>query len=248
MSGPELAQGPAGPLERSFDVGFVPVLESWPFFGGVDRHTESVHDDRADRQDDRAVNVRQGSAAWLNGASSKKEMKKHKASGTLTATYRGREAVNVSDLNLDRFQDRVELLIRLHGSAAEVARLCGVSESVLRKWRGGESDPSRSHLVALALGTGASIQWLATGEGETPGALLAKEPGGTYGAALDRLKEVNAFVVQTAEAAGYELPHYLGGALVELILQNALTREGAKRLIGALAYMHQREERGEGRQ
>ena len=68
--------------------------------------------------------------------------------------------------NCDGFASRVESLVKEFGSVAEVARKCGLSETVVRKWRNGVSDPSRSNLVALARAANVSLVWLATGEGE----------------------------------------------------------------------------------
>lgn len=44
--------------------------------------------------------------------------------------------------------------------------MCGVSESVVRKWRHGQSDPSRENLVSIAKAGNVNLLWLATGEGE----------------------------------------------------------------------------------
>lgn len=63
------------------------------------------------------------------------------------------------------FARRIRALISEHGSAGAVARLTGVSESVVRKWRDGLSDPSREHIVALARAANVAIAWLAAGDG-----------------------------------------------------------------------------------
>lgn len=66
---------------------------------------------------------------------------------------------------LESFADRIEALVNIAGSNSEFARLCGVSESVVRKWRRGESDPSREHLITIAKAFNVNLLWLATGEG-----------------------------------------------------------------------------------
>ena len=66
------------------------------------------------------------------------------------------------------FKDRVSELIRLCGSTSRLARSSGVSESVVRKWRDGQSEPTLSNLVALANAGGKSIEWLATGKDSLP--------------------------------------------------------------------------------
>jgi phage repressor protein C with HTH and peptisase S24 domain len=68
-------------------------------------------------------------------------------------------------MNSELFSDRINILIEAHESAAKLSRLVGVSESVVRKWRNGNSDPSRENLVALAKSTRTNLVWLATGEG-----------------------------------------------------------------------------------
>lgn len=66
----------------------------------------------------------------------------------------------------DLFSDRIEILADRAGGVKEFARKCGVSESVVRKWAKGQSDPSRAYLVAIAQGNGVLLDWIATGKGE----------------------------------------------------------------------------------
>lgn len=56
-------------------------------------------------------------------------------------------------------------MIGLAGSASAFARTCGVSESVVRKWRDGLSEPSRLYLERIVRHAGVSVEWLVTGEG-----------------------------------------------------------------------------------
>ncbi len=63
------------------------------------------------------------------------------------------------------FVSRLKLLIDEFGSARAFARACGVSESAIRKWHGGNSEPTREKLVAMAEAANVSIEWLATGRG-----------------------------------------------------------------------------------
>ncbi|MES9873114.1 MAG: helix-turn-helix domain-containing protein [Candidatus Sedimenticola sp. 6PFRAG7] len=67
--------------------------------------------------------------------------------------------------NSDAFSERIKELIGDFNSAANLARACGFSEAVVRKWRDGKSEPSREKLVAIALNTGVTLEWLATGYG-----------------------------------------------------------------------------------
>lgn len=68
-------------------------------------------------------------------------------------------------MNSDSFQDRIKALIALRGNVSALAKSAGVSESVVRKWRDGTSEPSRDHLLALIHATGVNIAWLVAGEG-----------------------------------------------------------------------------------
>lgn len=72
----------------------------------------------------------------------------------------------VSYTNVDSFADRINVLIDVAGSGSEFARKCGVSDSVIRKWRNGESDPSRRRLLTIAEAFNVDLIWLASGEGE----------------------------------------------------------------------------------
>lgn len=65
----------------------------------------------------------------------------------------------------DAFSARVQELAVMAGSIAALARKCGASESVVRKWRDGNADPSRERCIALARGMDVSLVWVMTGEG-----------------------------------------------------------------------------------
>lgn len=63
------------------------------------------------------------------------------------------------------FASRVERICQLVGGAGELALRSGLSRRVIDKYIAGGSDPSRQRLVSLAVASGVSVQWLATGEG-----------------------------------------------------------------------------------
>ena len=65
---------------------------------------------------------------------------------------------------VDRLPNRMHLLISLAGSVAELARISGISESAIRSWRDGRSDPGVSNVVALAEATGVHVLWVVTGD------------------------------------------------------------------------------------
>ena len=51
------------------------------------------------------------------------------------------------------------------GGNSSLARMCGFSESVIRKWRLEMSEPCASDLVVMARAANVTIEWLTTGEG-----------------------------------------------------------------------------------
>ncbi|MGN6235044.1 transcriptional regulator [Dyella sp.] len=63
------------------------------------------------------------------------------------------------------FADRIQLLAKHFHGATEIGRRCGFSESLVRSWRDGKSDPSRARCLVLARVLGVSLVWLMTGEG-----------------------------------------------------------------------------------
>lgn len=68
-------------------------------------------------------------------------------------------------LPLSSFADRIRLIARHFNGATEIGRRCGFSESLVRSWRDGRSDPSRARCIVLARMLGVSLVWLMTGEG-----------------------------------------------------------------------------------
>lgn len=77
------------------------------------------------------------------------------------------ETRNISrmDTEFKDFSDRINLAITRAGGAKNLAEKMGMSTSVLRSWRSGNSDPSRSSLVKMAQASNLSVSWLASGEG-----------------------------------------------------------------------------------
>ncbi len=76
----------------------------------------------------------------------------------------------MSDVTSEReqaFCRRMEELVRICGSASELARRSGQSESAIRKWKSGDSEPTVSRVLCLAAATGVSTGWLVSGEGNT---------------------------------------------------------------------------------
>lgn len=69
------------------------------------------------------------------------------------------------DFEQNNFAKRLETVIESCGGNSEFARKCGFSESVVRSWRNGASDPSRKRMTIISKVTGISLVWLATGDG-----------------------------------------------------------------------------------
>ncbi len=70
---------------------------------------------------------------------------------------------NQTDRHL--FAERISRLVHEYESTSNLARLAGVSESVVRKWKLAQSEPSRPHLLAIARATDVTLPWLMAGEG-----------------------------------------------------------------------------------
>ncbi len=83
----------------------------------------------------------------------------------MTRQTSDKDNVNDPQEKIDAFSKRMDVAIRRAGGATLMAGKAGVSGSVLRKWRAGQSEPSLSRLVSMANAAGVSVQWLATGEG-----------------------------------------------------------------------------------
>lgn len=65
----------------------------------------------------------------------------------------------------DGFPDRLKSAMRVAPSLRAFARDVGISDSVLRQYLSGKSEPTRPVLIALASAAGVDLAWLATGEG-----------------------------------------------------------------------------------
>jgi len=99
--------------------------------------------------------------------------------------------VHKSDRNA--FKSRMNSLIshfKPQGGVAEIARICGLSEGVIRSWRDGGSDPSRIRCIQLAEGTGVSLLWVVAGIGP----MWARDAN----AANDKLMPLNQHTLKLA--------------------------------------------------
>lgn len=69
-----------------------------------------------------------------------------------------------NDAESDAFKDRIDSLVGPKQTRA-FARKAGISESVLRQYIKGESQPTLDKLLAIARTANVNLLWLATGEG-----------------------------------------------------------------------------------
>ncbi|WP_108125780.1 helix-turn-helix domain-containing protein [Saccharospirillum mangrovi] len=70
-----------------------------------------------------------------------------------------------ADATAMAFAERLIIAVERAGGATAMSKQAGVSSSVLRKWRTGQSEPNRKHLLQLAEAAQVSVGWLAAGEG-----------------------------------------------------------------------------------
>ena len=61
------------------------------------------------------------------------------------------------------FKSRINQIINEHKSVANVSRVTGISESAIKNWRDGKSDPTRKNLLVLAEKLNVDLLWLMTG-------------------------------------------------------------------------------------
>ena len=106
------------------------------------------------------------------------------------------------------FADRLQMLIDEGETQQSFALRIGTSLSNLKKWLSGEGMPRLDNAMAISDATGASIHWLATGEGPRQRAALRGVEGSATTPAID--ETVLVTVVSAVHAAmaqrGLRLP------------------------------------------
>jgi len=63
------------------------------------------------------------------------------------------------------FANRLGSHLVERGSIQKLSRDIGASVSAIRKWKDGETEPSRDYLIAIALALDINLLWLMTGQG-----------------------------------------------------------------------------------
>ncbi len=112
------------------------------------------------------------------------------------------------------FSDRINLAIARAGGAKNLADKMGMSTSVLRSWRSGNSDPSRSSLVKMAQATNLSVSWLASGEGNPS----PSEPSSAL-VDLDILEEIIAKTQQLFQGQNVNLKPEAEARIIRLVYE-----------------------------
>lgn len=106
-----------------------------------------------------------------------------------------------------------------------MAKKAGVSTSVLSKWRRGESEPTRTSLVAMARAAGVSVEWLATGEGDPDQGAAAPTGLGAPDISLDALEEVVEKVLALLDQRRPDLSAKARARIVRLVYEFSIRQE-----------------------
>jgi len=71
------------------------------------------------------------------------------------------------DIHQDEFPARLRQAIDAFGSVTALAQAIDRSDGAVRKWLRGASEPNVSDLRAICTATGANVEWLVTGKGDS---------------------------------------------------------------------------------
>lgn len=71
------------------------------------------------------------------------------------------------DIQQDEFATRLRQAVTAYGSVTALAQAIGRSDGAVRKWLRAASEPNVSDLRTICTLTGANIDWLVTGRGES---------------------------------------------------------------------------------
>ena len=135
------------------------------------------------------------------------------------------QEVKVQAGKVDAFGERMAVAIQRAGGATRMAEKAGVSGSVLRKWRAGHSDPSRTHLINMARAAGVSVEWLATGEGDPDQGAAAPTGLGAPDISLDALEEVVEKVLALLDQRRPDLSAKARARIVRLVYEFSIRQE-----------------------
>ena len=134
------------------------------------------------------------------------------------------------------FPDRLEALIG-GMSVRAFARKAGVSDTFLRQCLAGRTEPTRTKLLAIAEAGGTTVEWIATGRGET-----SDQPGIGERPAVDRdlLESIIEIAEQVLEDAGSRLASGRKARLISALYdmhagadRESISRETIHRLVAS---------------
>ncbi len=148
----------------------------------------------------------------------------------------------------DAFAERLSQSIRSI-SVRSFSRKCGVSETALRAYIAGKSDPSRRALVAMARTAGVSVDWLATGNGIMhpgnckPESDVAQENQRLQEEQQGKFKKGLQLVFDMSKDDPDCNPEGIWSALlIELLAMHGLQESGYQRIQETLKKLKQRDE------
>lgn len=118
-------------------------------------------------------------------------------------------------------------------SVRRFGREAGVSETVLRKYLSGKSEPGRRALVAMARAGGVSVEWLVTGRKcPQPHMDRIAEPDAAYEPrSLDAARDE---VLSAAQEIGYDPSMAWGSLLMDLLRTHDISSEAVRRVLEQL--------------
>jgi transcriptional regulator with XRE-family HTH domain len=122
-------------------------------------------------------------------------------------------------------------------SVRAFARKAGVSDTFLRQCLAGRTEPTRTKLLAIAEAGGTTVEWIATGRGET-----SDQPGIGERPAVDRdlLESIIEIAEQVLEDAGSRLASGRKARLISALYdmhagadRESISRETIHRLVAS---------------
>jgi len=149
----------------------------------------------------------------------------------------------------DTFAERLEQSIAISStSVRSFSRKCGVSETALRAYIAGKSDPSRRALISMARAAGVSVGWLAAGSDSThPENGMTKESRHLQEKQRQQQQEKFKKGLQLMFDRSKDDPDYnpdgiWSALLIELLAMHGLQESGYQRIQETLKKLKQRDE------
>jgi hypothetical protein len=145
--------------------------------------------------------------------------------------------VNLEDTETIAFCERLILVIDRIGSVTKTGIAAGVSESAVRSWRDGKSDPQRRMLVKITEAAGVNIGWLANGQGpmlangeqEDSGGLSSAPKAGSDSdsSLVPRILAARSSYSQLIEALDWNPSRSVEQTIISAMISHGLSDEAA---------------------